>query len=88
MKLSSDLPPAYPPAARDAHIEGVVVVSATIGADGAVQSVQPVSGPALLAIATLNTVRTWRYQPYLSYGKPVAFKTQIVIEFKLDAPPQ
>jgi protein TonB len=88
MKLSTDAAPAYPPAASDAHIVGTVVVSATVGADGAVQSAQPVSGPALLEMAVLNAVRSWRYRPYLIYGKPVAFNTQVIIEFKPAAPPQ
>ncbi len=87
MKLSGDAP--QPSAAvRSAHLHGVVVVSAVVGSDGAVQSVQPVSGPALLELETLTAVRSWRYRPYLIYGKPVAFQTQIVIDFELDSSPQ
>jgi protein TonB len=86
MRLSDPL--AYPAAARGAHVQGVVVLTAVIGADGAVQSVEPVSGPALLEVAALNAVRTWRYRPYLVYGRRVAFTTQVVIDFKLDEPVQ
>lgn len=87
MKLSGDRL-TYPSAARDAHIQGVVVVDAIIGPSGAVQSVQAVSGPALLEVAALEAVRSWRYRPYLIYGKPVAFRTQVTIDFKLDVAPQ
>ncbi|MFZ0630368.1 MAG: energy transducer TonB, partial [Acidobacteriaceae bacterium] len=75
--------------ARAARIEGTVVLAATIGADGAVQSVEPVSGPALLEVGALNSVRSWHYRPWLSEGRPVPFTTQIIIDFKLDTgPPQ
>lgn len=87
MKLSGDAP-GYPSAARSAGVQGVVVLSAIVGPDGTVQSVEPVSGPALLQVATLSAVRSWHYRPYLIYGKPVAFQTQVIINFKLDAPPQ
>ncbi|HEX3660092.1 MAG TPA: TonB family protein [Acidobacteriaceae bacterium] len=87
MKLTAP-PPVYPPAASSANIQGTVVLAATIGADGAVQSVQPVSGPALLEFAALTAVRSWRYRPWRVYGKPVAFQTQIAIIFKLGDPPQ
>jgi periplasmic protein TonB len=87
MKLSGDAV-TYPSAARGTHIQGEVVVSAIIGPDGAVRSVQPVSGPALLELATMNAVRTWHYRPYLFYGKPVAFQTQVIIDFKVDESPQ
>lgn len=87
MKLSGDAP-VYPLTANMAHIQGVVVVNAVVGADGAVQSVEAVSGPALLEVAALNAVRSWRYRPWLVQGNPVPFKTDISIEFKLDAPPQ
>jgi outer membrane biosynthesis protein TonB len=84
MKLSGD-PPQPSAAVRSAHLHGVVVVSAIVGPDGAVQSVQPVSGPALLELETLTAVRSWRYHPYLIYGKPVSFQTQVVIDFELDS---
>jgi protein TonB len=87
MKLSGD-PPEPSAAGRSAHLHGVVVVGAIVGPDGIVQSVQPVSGPALLELATLTAVRSWRYRPYLIYGKAVAFQTQVVIDFELDSPPQ
>lgn len=87
MKISGNKP-AYPHAANLAHIEGVVVVTFIVGPKGAVQSAQPVSGPALLEVAALDAVRTWRYRPYLVYGKPVAFQTQVSINFEIDDAPQ
>jgi protein TonB len=87
MRLPGDTT-AYPAAARSAQIQGVVVLAAAIGADGAVQSVEPVSGPALLEVAALNAVRAWRYRPWLVEGNAVPFTTQVIIHFEIDAPPQ
>lgn len=87
MKLPSDTLD-YPAAAKIAHIQGVVVLAATIGADGGVQSVQPISGPALLEAGALGAVRSWRYRPWLVQGKPVSFTTQITINFEIGGTPQ
>lgn len=79
---------AYPPAAQAAHIQGKIILAATIGADGSVQSVQPVSGPALLEIGALAAIRSWRYRPWLVQGHPVPFSTQIIINFEIGGTPQ
>ncbi|MGA7523739.1 MAG: energy transducer TonB, partial [Acidobacteriaceae bacterium] len=82
MKISGDPPP------DNARIQGVVVVALTVGADGAVQSVQAVSGPGLLELAALNTVRSWRYRPWLVEGHPVPFTTQVVFNYTFGSPSQ
>lgn len=87
MKLPGDML-TYPAAARAAHIQGMVVLAATIGADGGVQSVQPLTGPALLEAGALEAVRSWRYRPWLVQGRPVPFTTQIIINFEIGAAPQ
>src|SRR5580700_8171630 len=42
----SKVQPIYPQAAKDAHISGAVVMNAVIGVDGAVRTLQVISGPA------------------------------------------
>lgn len=88
MRLPGDSLDAVIAAVRATHIQGTVVLAATIGANGAVQSVEPVSGPALLEAATLNAVRGWRYRPWLVQGHPVPFTTQIILDFRLNQGPQ
>jgi protein TonB len=86
MKLSGD-PPAYPAVARAANISGTVVLALTVGASGAVQDVQAISGPPLLEAGAVAAVRSWRYRPWLIQGHPVPFTTQLSVNFKIDTAP-
>jgi len=60
-----------------------VVLSATIGTDGAVTDLKVVSGPELLQQAAIDAVNAWRYRPYLLNGQPVAVHTTINVIFTL-----
>jgi TonB family protein len=75
--------PEYPAEAEQAHIQGLVVVNASIAPDGTVQHVQPVSGPPVLAQAATEAVRWWRFQPYQVDGNAVPVETTIEIDFQL-----
>ena len=75
--------PAYPQIAIIAHIQGTVVLQAIIGKDGAIQDLKVMSGNPMLIPATLNAVRTWRYQPTLLNNEPVEVLTEIDVIFKL-----
>jgi serine/threonine-protein kinase len=77
--------PEYPPQARQARIQGTVSLQATIGPNGAVQTLQPVSGNPLLAPAAQDAVRQWIYKPTLVNGQPVSVSTQIDVNFVLPA---
>lgn len=82
-------PPCYPEGERLAGHEGVVVVTATIDATGAVLDValrQPARWPALNREA-LRVVGTWRFEPARLHGAPVATTRNVAVEFRLvDAP--
>ncbi len=82
-KIISQSSPVYPILARQARIEGDVVLHAIIDRDGHVSELQVVSGSALLAKAALDAVRTWRYQPTLLNGEPVEVDTTITVSFLL-----
>lgn len=82
-KLTNQTPPVYPPLAKQARISGVVHLSAIIGADGAVKSVQVISGHPLLVSAAMEAVKTWTYQPTLMNGMAVPVQTQIDVNFTL-----
>ena len=73
--------PVYPPDAKASHIEGVVILHAVIGTDGAIDSLQLVSGPEQLTKAAWNAVKTWVYKPYLLNGVPTAVDTTITVTF-------
>lgn len=75
--------PNYPPLAVRAHIQGTVMLQATIGKDGMVQNLRVVSGPPLLIESAMDAVRQWRYQPFYLNGQPVEVETQINVHFTL-----
>jgi len=75
--------PVYPPLARQARIQGTVILQAEISKEGTIQNLQLISGHAMLAPAAIEAVKQWRYKPYLLNGEPVAVDTQVVVNFSL-----
>ncbi|MEP6963005.1 MAG: energy transducer TonB [Acidobacteriota bacterium] len=75
--------PNYPQAAKDARVQGVVVLSVLIGPSGLVESLTGVSGPDLLQQAAVDAVSQWAYRPYLLNGEPVSVRTDVEINFAL-----
>ena len=74
--------PAYPSQALQMHIEGTVVLQATIGKDGSIKNVKALSGPPILERAASDAVRQWKYRPYTLNGQPVEIDTQVSVAFK------
>jgi TonB family protein len=75
--------PVYPVSARQNHIEGTVLMAATIDKDGRVIELKPLSGPKDLVPAAMGAVQQWRYKPYVLEGRAVQVQTQIVVNFTL-----
>jgi len=75
--------PVYPPDAARTKLQGVVILSAIIGADGKVQDLRPVSGPEVLSNAAMDAVKWWRYLPYQTNGTPMPVETTIEVDFRL-----
>lgn len=75
--------PNYPPLARQARIQGTVVLQAEISKEGTIQNLQLISGHPMLAPAAIEAVKQWRYKPYLLNGEPVAVDTQVQVNFTL-----
>jgi protein TonB len=75
--------PNYPPLARQARIQGVVVLQAQISKDGNIENLQLISGHPMLAPAAIEAVKQWKYKPYLLNGEPVEVETQVQVNFTL-----
>jgi protein TonB len=75
--------PDYPTLARQARIQGTVVLRAVISRDGAIENLQVLSGHPMLVQAAVNAVLQWRYRPYLLNGEAVEVETQITLKFVL-----
>jgi protein TonB len=75
--------PPYPPLARQARIQGNVVLQAEISKDGTIQNLRLISGHPMLAPSAIEAVKQWRYKPYFLNGEPVEVETQITVIFSL-----
>jgi len=75
--------PVYPPLARQARIQGNVVLHAIIDKDGKVAQLEVVSGHPLLVQAALDAVKQWRYKPTQLNGDAVEVDTTITVTFTM-----
>ncbi|HYM79697.1 MAG TPA: energy transducer TonB [Candidatus Dormibacteraeota bacterium] len=81
--LIRKVPPTYPPLARQARIQGTVLLQAEISKDGNIINLQLISGHPMLAPAAIEAVKQWKYKPYLLNGEPVEVETQVQVNFTL-----
>src|SRR5215831_4547050 len=81
--LVRKVPPAYPPLARQARIQGTVILQAQISKNGDIENLQLISGHPMLAPAAIEAVKQWKYKPYLLNGEPVEVETQVQVNFTL-----
>jgi protein TonB len=75
--------PDYPPTARAARREGIVLLEVVINAAGAVESVQVLRGVPLLDGAAADAVRQWRFAPATLNGQPVPVVMTVTVTFSL-----
>jgi periplasmic protein TonB len=75
--------PVYPPLARAARVEGIVILEAVIDEDGSVRDVRLLRSVQLLDAAASEAVRQWRFTPTLLNGQPVPVVMTITVAFKL-----
>jgi TonB family protein len=79
----SKVQPIYPADAKAARIQGSVVIAATIGKDGSIQSERLISGHTVLAPAAMDAVKQWKYRPYVLNGQAIEVDTQMTVNFTL-----
>jgi TonB family protein len=75
--------PNYPSLGRQMKVEGSVLLQAFIGADGRVQDLHVLSGPAILASAAREAAQHWQFKPYLQNGQPVETQAKITVNFTI-----
>jgi len=79
----ADVAPIYPVIARNAHIQGVVILEAVLTAQGGVESVRVLRSIPLLDQAAVDAVRQWRYTPTLLNGQAVPVVMTVTVNFTL-----
>lgn len=75
--------PVYPPPARNARIQGSVVLEAVISKSGTIENLRLISGHPMLVTAAIEAVRQWRYKPYILNDEAIEVETQITVNFVL-----
>ena len=78
-----DVRPVYPPIAQSARVQGIVIIEATIGPDGAVKDAKVLRSIPLLDGAALEAVRQWVFTPTLLNGVPVPVIMTVTVQFTL-----
>jgi len=84
MQIIRKVVPVYPELAKQARVEGVVHLAAVIAADGTIQELHSLGGPALLIQSAMDAVKQWVYHTTLLNGNPVSVETTIDVNFTLN----
>lgn len=75
--------PVYPEAARQAGIQGSVILYVTTDEEGRVNNVEVLKSIPALDKAAVDAVRQWIYEPYLKDGVPKPVSFAITVQFRL-----
>jgi len=78
-----DVKPAYPAAAKQAGIQGTVILELAIGKDGKVQSAKVLRSIPELDQAAIDAVKQWEFTPTLKDGVPVPVVMTATVKFAL-----
>jgi len=82
-KKVRDVAPVYPSIAREAKIQGIVILEATITPQGRVEGVKVLRGVPALDEAAVEAVKQWTYTPTLLGGVPVGVVMTVTVNFVL-----
>jgi TonB family protein len=75
--------PTYPAEAREAGLQGVVILDATIDTNGTVRNLEVLRSVPGLDEAAMAAARQWRFEPPLLNGQPVDVVMTLTINFTL-----
>lgn len=83
LKLVRMVRPQYPPEAKQAGIQGTVLLHVKVATDGTVKEIVVKEGEPKLVEATVEAVRQWEYEPVQVDGKAVEASTDVTVNFTL-----
>jgi protein TonB len=78
-----DVKPEYPPFARAAGIQGLVILETVIDERGRVASTRVLRSVPMLDQAAMAAVRQWQFTPTRLNGVPIAVVMTVTIDFRL-----
>ncbi len=74
----------YPDIAKQARVQGIVILECTIDTQGRVSDVRVLRGIPLLDEAAIEAVRQWVYEPTRLNGVPVPVLMTVTVNFRLN----
>jgi len=80
-KKLKNVAPVYPDIAKQARVQGVVILECTISPQGKVTDVKVLRGIPLLDSAAVDAVKQWVYTPTLLNGVPVPVIMTVTVNF-------
>jgi protein TonB len=83
-KKVKDVRPVYPADAKDARVQGVVIIEGVIGPDGKVQAARVLRSVPQLDQAALDAVKQWEFTPTLLNGAAVPVVMTVTVNFMAD----
>ena len=75
--------PEYPQIAISAKKEGIVILEATVNAEGIVRDVRVLRSEPLLDKAAVDAVKQWRYSPLQLNGRAQPFILTVTVSFSM-----
>jgi protein TonB len=78
-----DQSPVYPDIAKQARVQGIVILEAIIDPAGNVTNVRVLRSIPLLDQSAIDAVKQWRYEPTLLNGVPVPIVMTVTVNFAL-----
>jgi protein TonB len=75
--------PVYPDIAKQARVQGIVILEAIIDPSGNVTNVRVLRSIPLLDQSALDAVKQWKYEPTLLNGVPVPIVMTVTVNFAL-----
>ena len=82
-QLLGPIRPVYPAIAKQARIQGTVILRAAISRQGTIENLMVIDGPPMLRQSALGAVAAARYRPFLLNGEPIEVETTIRVVFSL-----
>jgi TonB family protein len=83
-KPISQVRPVYPVDAKEARIQGAVVLDVVIDKEGVPTKIDVQKGPKELQQSAKDAVGQWRWQPFLLNGNPIEVETTITVVYSLE----
>ena len=80
-QLVKKVDPDYPELAKQAQLGALIILEATVGTDGHVQSVTVLRGAPIFDEPAMAAVRQWVYRPLLLNGVPTPFMLTVTVKF-------